>query len=219
MRSPISALVCSHPTGPLLGFRPAPAHPIKKHQSRPAKLLSIYLVPGAVQESDSRWEWVILRRKRGVGNQGDGRLGSLIVKAEGRTMGCWGEARPLPAPRGPGLLGMCITGSWQVIIIGITEGSGEKVGVGRVGGGVSPQRELKGGTWAWLWLGVWGQGLEGGDQGAGGGLTRSGGRSECHWAMGRRGLASMSAQCRRPAPPAAAPTATLPMASFLPSLS
>lgn len=49
--------------------------------------------------------------------------------------------------------------------------------------------------------------------------TSSSGFSECHWAMGLRGLASMSDQCRSSVPVALLPTKILPMASFLPSLS
>lgn len=49
--------------------------------------------------------------------------------------------------------------------------------------------------------------------------TSSSGFSECHWAMGRRGLASMSDQCRSSVPVELKPVKILPMASFLPSLS
>ena len=49
--------------------------------------------------------------------------------------------------------------------------------------------------------------------------TSSSGFSECHWAMGLLGLASMSDQCRSSVPVALLPTKILPMASFLPSLS
>lgn len=49
--------------------------------------------------------------------------------------------------------------------------------------------------------------------------TSSSGFSECHWAMGRRGLASMSDQCRSSVPVALQPVKILPMASFFPSLS
>ena len=46
-------------------------------------------------------------QKGGIGSHGDSRLGSLIVKAEGGTLGS-GEARLPPFPQGPlGLLGMC----------------------------------------------------------------------------------------------------------------
>ena len=46
-------------------------------------------------------------QKGGIGSHGDRRLGSLIVKAEGGTLGS-GEARLPPFPQGPlGLLGMC----------------------------------------------------------------------------------------------------------------
>lgn len=49
--------------------------------------------------------------------------------------------------------------------------------------------------------------------------TSSSGFSECHWAMGRRGLASMSDQCRSSVPVELQPVKILPMASFFPSLS
>lgn len=49
--------------------------------------------------------------------------------------------------------------------------------------------------------------------------TSSSGCSVCHWAMGLRGLASMSDQWRNSAPVALHPTKTFPIASFLPSLS
>ena len=49
-------------------------------------------------------------QERGIGSQGDGRLGSLIVRAEGGTLR-WGEARLPPFPQGPlELLGMCCIG-------------------------------------------------------------------------------------------------------------
>lgn len=57
--------------------------PIKQHGARPPTLLSIYFVPGVMREADRGQEWVILCRKRGVGGEGDSRLGSLIVEAEG----------------------------------------------------------------------------------------------------------------------------------------
>ena len=59
------------PGGPILGSQPPPlCTPIKEIRSRPAKLLSIYLVPGVVQESDWGQEWVILCRKGALGATG-----------------------------------------------------------------------------------------------------------------------------------------------------
>lgn len=49
--------------------------------------------------------------------------------------------------------------------------------------------------------------------------TSSSGFSTCHWAIGLRGLASMSDQWRNSVPELLRPTNTLPMASFLPILS
>ena len=93
-----------------------------------------------MQESDRGQEWVILCRKRGTGSQGDSRLGSLIVKAEGGTLG-WREPRLLPSSRGP-------WGFWACAILGELagyhdwhNGGGEKAGMGRVGGGGLAFRE------------------------------------------------------------------------------
>lgn len=149
-------------------------------------------------------------------------MGSLIVKAEKEGDLEWvgGKAKLLPSPRGPWGFWECAVGSWwQVVVIDIMGASRQEWArwLGRRGGvGVGARRRLTGGPGRGVGQG---SGVSRRGQGTGSGLARSGGRSECHWAMGRRGLASMSAQCRSPAPPAAAPTATLPMASFLPSLS
>jgi hypothetical protein len=48
------------------------------------------------------------------------------------------------------------------------------------------------------------------------GLPSSGSLSECHWAIGRRGDASISDQCRNSVPVALQPRTTFPIGSDVP---
>lgn len=111
----------------------------------------------------------------------------------------------LPSPGAPGASGMCCIVSWVSYHLHMVEKVNGRSGVG-------PKVGMGG-----FWAGAWGQGLEGGHQGVGGGLTGQGvAGSEEKTGQWVTGWAKMVAQCAG-CLPAAAPTATLPMASVLPS--